>query len=123
MIIADASEDYDDIGKAIELINIDKKRVLAGLHTFLARDKSGLTKEKYRGYILLNNNVKLQIKKIATGISVLGISKANLKNIKIIIPTIEEQNKISKFLTNIDEKISLLENRLYLFNDFKNFCL
>src|SRR5690606_18717864 len=63
LIIADASEDYEDIGKAVELKNIGKKKVLAGLHTILARDKSGLTKEGYRSYMLLDTSVKLQIKK------------------------------------------------------------
>ena len=37
LVIADASEDYADIGKTIELINLNNERILAGLHTFLAR--------------------------------------------------------------------------------------
>jgi type I restriction enzyme, S subunit len=37
LVIADASEDYDDIGKTIELINLNGNRVLAGLHTLLAK--------------------------------------------------------------------------------------
>ncbi len=41
LVIADASEDYDDIGKAIELVNIGNKKVLAGLHTILVRDTKG----------------------------------------------------------------------------------
>ncbi|MDR1819843.1 MAG: restriction endonuclease subunit S [Methanobrevibacter sp.] len=119
LLIADASEDYEDIGKAIEVKNIKDKRVLGGLHTFLARDKSNLTKKGYRGYILLNNNVKLQIKKIATGISVLGISKTNLGQIKIKFPSIEEQEKIANFLSKVDEKIAILEDKLELWNNYK----
>lgn len=123
LVIADASEDYEDIGKAIELANISNRKVLSGLHTFLARDKSNLTTKKYRVYILLNNNVRLQIKKIATGISVLGISKTNLGKLKISIPNLEEQRKIANLLTKLDEKISLLEDRLDFFRDFKKFCM
>ena len=49
--------------KATELVNINNRKVLGGLHTFLDRDKANLTKEKYRRYISLNNNAKIQIKK------------------------------------------------------------
>ena len=40
LVIADASEDYADIGKSIELIDINNEKLLAGLHTFLARPSS-----------------------------------------------------------------------------------
>ena len=119
LVIADASEDYDDIGKAIELRNVNNKRILAGLHTFLARDKSGLTAEGYRGYMLLNKSIKLDIKKIATGISVLGISKTNLGKLKIKLPSIPEQEKIASFLSAVDEKIENLEKKQVLWEAYK----
>lgn len=119
LVIADASEDYKDIGKAIELNNINDERVLAGLHTLLARDKSGLTQEGYRGYILLNNNVKTQIKKMTTGISVLGISKTNLAKVKINLPSKSEQIKIASFLSKVDEKIEKLEEKQQLWETYK----
>ena len=37
LVIADASEDYADIGKCIEIINLENQMTIAGLHTFLAR--------------------------------------------------------------------------------------
>jgi len=118
LIIADASEDYDDIGKAVELKNVND-RLLAGLHTFLARDKSGLTVDGFRGYIFLNNALKLQIKKIATGISVLGISKNNLGKLKIKIPSINEQGKIAIFLSKVDEKIGFIEKKREYWKSYK----
>jgi len=120
LVIADASEDYKDIGKAIELKNVGEKKLLAGLHTFLVRDKSGLTVEGYRGYMLLNNDLKLQIKKIATGISVLGISKTNLSPLKVNIPPIPEQEKIASFLSQVDKKIGFLEKKQELWKTYKN---
>ncbi|MDR0901019.1 MAG: restriction endonuclease subunit S [Methanobrevibacter sp.] len=123
LLIADASEDYEDIGKAVEIGNIYNKKVLGGLHTFLARDNYKLTKKGYRRYILLNSLIKLEIKKIATGISVLGISKTNLGKIIIKIPSIDEQEKIANFLSKVDEKINFLKDELGYLNDFKKFCL
>ncbi|MGY0408256.1 MAG: hypothetical protein ACWIPJ_07885, partial [Polaribacter sp.] len=37
LVMADASEDYADIGKTIEITNTNNEKILAGLHTFLAR--------------------------------------------------------------------------------------
>ena len=119
LIIADASEDYKDIGKAIELTNLRDKKVLAGLHTLLARDKTGFTKAGYRSYIMLDNRVKLQIKKYATGVSVLGISKSNLGKIDLNIPSLLEQNKIAGFLSSIDCKIEQINEELEIHKEFK----
>ena len=50
LIIADASEDYADIGKAIEVKDINEEKVLAGLHTILARDEKNITINRFKCY-------------------------------------------------------------------------
>lgn len=119
LVIADASEDYGDIGKAIELINLGDKKVLAGLHTFLARDKAGYTISRYRSFMLLDASVKLQIQKLATGVSVLGISKSNLGSIRLPVPSLQEQSKIAGFLSAIGSKIEQLNKELEMNKEFK----
>ncbi|WP_143473270.1 restriction endonuclease subunit S [Flavilitoribacter nigricans] len=104
LIIADASEDYNDIGKAIEVRNLNGERLIAGLHTHLVRDKGKQTVPGFKGYLLQSHFVRLQIMKLATGISVLGISKTNLSKVNLILPCLREQQKIVKFLTSLDEK-------------------
>lgn len=54
IVIADASEDYDDIGKTIELKNIGNERIVAGLHTILARDTKNVIYNGYAGYMFVN---------------------------------------------------------------------
>ena len=110
LIIADASEDYADIGKAIELINVNIDLV-AGLHTILARDKSNKTATGFKGYLFLTDDLRKKIKINANGISVLGISKNNIANLDVRLPSKEEQEKISSFLRAIDKKIELLEKK------------
>jgi len=39
LIIADASEDYEGVGKSIEIKNIGERNIVAGLHTMLLRAK------------------------------------------------------------------------------------
>ena len=105
LVIADASEDYADIGKSAEIKNLTSKAV-SGLHTFLLRDKNNNFVDGYKGYLLYNEIVARSIKKIATGISVLGISKTNLSNLYIPLPPLKEQEKIAEILTTWDEAIT-----------------
>ncbi|WP_156965491.1 restriction endonuclease subunit S [Paracoccus sphaerophysae] len=37
VVIADASEDFADIGKAIEIVEVSERSLVAGLHTYIAR--------------------------------------------------------------------------------------
>ena len=65
LIIADASEDYADIGKAIEVKDINDEKVLAGLHTILARDEKNIIVNGFKGYLFLTEDLKTNIKRIA----------------------------------------------------------
>lgn len=64
LIMADASEDTDGIGKSIEIFNIGNQKVISGLHTILLRDKNEEFSDRFRGYIHLIPSVKNQLKKI-----------------------------------------------------------
>ena len=108
LVIADASEDYADIGKSAEIKNLTSKAV-SGLHTFLLRDKNNNFVDGYKGYLLYNEIVARSIKKIATGISVLGISKTNLSKLEIPLPPLKEQEKIAEIFTTWDEAITKQE--------------
>ncbi|WP_297899759.1 restriction endonuclease subunit S, partial [Methanobrevibacter sp.] len=52
-----------------------------------------------------------------------SLSASSIKNVKIKISSFAEQEKIANFLSIVDKKISLLEDKLDLFKDFKNFCM
>jgi type I restriction enzyme S subunit len=119
LIIADASEDYDGIGTAIELTNINGKEVLSGLHTFALRDYKGKTVKGFRTYIFKNPLVKNALKTIATGSKVYGISKGNLEKFRIVLPTIAEQQKIAKILSTWDIAIATQEQLIQAKETFK----
>ena len=48
---------------------------------------------------------------MATGISVYGISKNNVRNIEVNLPSIEEQTAIAAVLSDMDTEIAALEQR------------
>uniref|UniRef100_UPI0026217109 restriction endonuclease subunit S n=1 Tax=Brachyspira sp. TaxID=1977261 RepID=UPI0026217109 len=107
LIVVDASEDYEGVCISAEIKNLNYKLV-SGLHTFLLRDKDKIFADGYRGYIFYNHDVHIQCCKVATGISVYGITQENLKNIKIMIPPLEEQKRIAEILSLCDEVIENL---------------
>ncbi len=107
IIIADASEDMSDIGKAIELKNINGKKVYAGLHTLHLRDRNKVFSDIFRAYVFYNYDVLTQIRKYAAGAKVLGISKTNIKKVYIPVPPKDEQMKIAEILLMQDRVITL----------------
>ncbi|HLS09106.1 restriction endonuclease subunit S [Lentibacillus sp.] len=105
LVISDASEDTEGIGKSVVVKNIGLNVFISGLHTIVARDLNNVFLKEFNGYLLLNSIVRKQIRRIATGATVYGISKANLKEIYLPVPPKEEQRIISNLLVSVDEKI------------------
>jgi len=119
LVIADASEDYNDIGKSIEIIKLNNEKVLAGLHTFLARKESMDISTGFPTFLLKSRKVRMEIMKIAQGTKVLSLSSSRLGNIPLDFPTLPEQTKIASFLTTVDEKIAGLKKQLTLLERYK----
>ncbi|MBN1990460.1 MAG: restriction endonuclease subunit S [Bacteroidales bacterium] len=112
LIIADASEDYKDIGKCIEISSIGNEKILAGLHTILARPNQNKVQIGYGGYAMQDQNIRLQIQRIAQGTKVLGLSSKMLSKVKVNLPSKLEQTKIANLLSAIDQKISHCQQQI-----------
>jgi len=119
LVIADASEDYADVGKCIEITNLNNEKVLAGLHTFLARPDLFKMTVGFSGYLMKSPKVRLQIMTIAQGTKVLSISTGRLSKITLNIPKEPEQQKIVAFLMAVDEKIQQLTKKKDLLEQYK----
>ena len=117
LIVVDVSEDYKGICSSVEVKNLSYKLV-SGLHTLLLRDKGNYFADGYKGYIFYNHNVHKECCKVATGISVYGINRKNLKKIKIPIPPLDEQKRIAFALSKID---AYLENTIKLIEEKERF--
>lgn len=112
LILTDASEDYDGVGKAVEVTNVGEKYGIAGLHTLHLRAKSGCLVNGFKGYLLNHEKVRLDILQSATGIKVYSISKTGLKKILLPKPPKSEQTAIATILSKVDEAIEATQNSI-----------
>ena len=103
---ADASEDTNDVAKAIEVVNCDNQQIVSGLHTIHGRDNSNRTVIGYKGYAFASDSFHKQIRRIAQGTKVFSISARNFDEVYIGIPSKEEQTQIAKLLITIDKRIA-----------------
>lgn len=120
VIFVDASEDYNEIGKCIEVINTNNEKIIAGLHTIHARAKS--KDEFYSGFVahlMKIDSVHKQIRIIAQGVKVLSISQTSLGTVVLHYPNKDEQKKIANFLGAVDSRIEALEAMVELQKKYK----
>lgn len=106
LIIADASEDYEGVCNCVELKNINRRKVISGLHTFAARGFTEKIALGFRTYALNNQQVVRELRRIATGTSVYGVSKTNISKVKIPLPPLPEQRSIAHVLSLMDTAIN-----------------
>lgn len=116
-----------DIVIALTRPLLDKKLKIAEIDDFfnnsLLNQRVGkILSEQNKKFIynLLQNSK--YIKKIEDSISGTdppNLSTETIKDINIIIPKLEEQEKIGNFLSSVDKKISIMEEKLNLFEEYK----
>ncbi|MDF2610713.1 MAG: type restriction enzyme MjaXIP specificity protein [Lachnospiraceae bacterium] len=119
LVFADASEDYEGIGKSIVIVNEDESDFIAGLHTIVAKDKTSKLDIDYKKYFLQPIFVRKQFRRIAAGSSVYGTNKSEIANICFLLPGINEQKKIGAILENVDINILNISKKIKYLTDLK----
>ena len=113
IVLADASEDLNDVGKAIEVVSLDGERVVAGTHTILGTRRGSVPVVGFAGQLFQSAAVRARIKKEAQGAKVYGISAKRISAVPIPIPpTVAEQQKIADCLGSLDDLIAEEDRKL-----------
>ena len=112
IIIPCSGETAMDIAKASCVIKSGV--ALGGDLNILKLKENGIFLSYY-----LNNKAKYQIASLAQGASVVHLYEDHLKKLKVKIPNLKEQKKIADFLSSVDVKINLTENKLELLKEYK----
>lgn len=112
VVFVDASEDDEGASKHIVVLNPDNIPFISGLHTIVAKAKSNELHPLYRRYCFQTSEVREQFQFYVVGTKVSGISKGNIKKIRLKVPTEAEQQAIASVLVEMDEEIDSLGTRL-----------
>jgi type I restriction enzyme S subunit len=109
VLLTDASEDYNGIGKAWEILDIADQKVIAGLHTIVLRNKTNEIAVGFGRYIFKNHNGAKLLKRIAQGTKVYSISFNHISKLPVAIPPLPEQSRIAEVLGTWDKAITNLQ--------------
>jgi type I restriction enzyme S subunit len=110
IVMADASEDYEGVGAAVEIKNLNGKKAIGGLHTLVLRTDKKTIAPDFSAYFFGSETVRNTLRKYATGTSVYSITKTQIHNLSFIIPnSLKEQTAIAQVLQAADKEISLLK--------------
>ena len=77
----------------------------------------------YIGYYLRSNHFRSRVFCLAQGISRYNISKKSLIKLKLSLPKLEEQDKISRIFNQIELLLTLYENKQQYLTEIKNTLL
>ena len=116
LILADASEDRKDVGRPVEMLDIGDQKIVSGLHTIHAKNKTNLIVNGFKGFYFQSSAMKQQIFKIANGSKIYGISSSAFNELKMFIPEKQEQKKIVDLMIKIEKKI---QTQSKIINDYK----
>ena len=78
----------------------------------LIKDPYETFNKQYLCYLLDTTNVKNQYKKLAAGGVVINLNSELVRSVKVAVPNIEEQEKITGFLSKVDELINECESEV-----------
>lgn len=120
IVLADASEDLNDVGKAIEIISLDGQRVVAGTHTILATRHGSMPVVGFGAHLFQSAAVRAGLQRESQGAKVYGISANRISPVVLPLPpTKHEQQKIADCLSSLDVLIAAAGRKLAALRDHK----
>ena len=112
LIIADTSEDYDGVGKCVEVVNVGDNQIISGLHTLMLRPKGDDFVDGFKGYFFSGEQVRNSLLRIVTGIKVYSITKTTLAKVNLLIPCHQDQEAFVSILSKVDEAIASVQSSI-----------
>jgi len=112
LVIADASEDLDGVGKSVEITSVPADGVVAGLHTIAARFDQTVLANGFKAYLQYNPAFRNRLVQFAAGTKVLGITKSHVSSVVLALPPVAEQRAIAGVLQDSAAGIEMLGTSL-----------
>ncbi len=107
------------IGKLAFVENIGNKKATLNNGIFRIRIEKSEQFSKYLFYTFLSDRFKNFLKQLTAGSTIVHLYQKDFEKYKVAYPNFKEQQKIANFLSSVDKKISIAEEKLNLFNEYK----
>jgi len=120
ILITTSSETPDEVGFASVMLNEPAQDTYLNSFCFCLRPhkKANLLPEFSR-YLFRSNFYRIQINKIAQGITRFNLSKQSFLKVLLLIPPLPEQQKIADCLSSLDELINAQQQKIELLEQHK----
>ena len=105
--MTDTSENVEDICKSVAWLGDDD--IAVSNHALIIKHKQN---PKFLSYSTLTNSFFIQKRKVVFGVKVSGIKPEHLAQIKIYLPSLQEQERIVGILDTFEASIANLEAQL-----------
>ena len=123
VVFADASENTNEIGKAIEFSNTIDVKTVCGLHTIHGRDIKQNTILGFKGFAFNSRYFHDQVRRLAQGTKVYSITAKNLSSCYVYIPDMIKQENVVRLLNVYEENLSLNRTLLNKYEIQKQYLL
>lgn len=107
------------IGKLAFVENIGNKKATLNNGIFRIRIEKENHYSKYFYYTFFSKRFKNFLQQLTAGSTIVHLYQKDFEKYKIAYSSFKEQQKIANFLSSIDKKISLTEEKLELFREYK----
>lgn len=119
LFLADTSEDRKACGKGIEIKDLHNQDVIGGLHTIHIRDKNSLFVPFFKALFTRSNTYHKFAYKYSEGIKVFSLKPSLFKFLDFYYPEKVEQQKIVDLFIQINNKITLIEQKYKALKKYK----
>jgi type I restriction enzyme S subunit len=111
LVLVDASEDLDGVGKSVEIKGMRGVEVVSGLHTITARFDKTVLADGFKAYLQFCPAFRNHLRRLAAGTKVYATNRAHIATVEMQLPGTDEQTGIATVLSDMDAAIIALEAR------------
>jgi type I restriction enzyme, S subunit len=111
LVLVDAPEDLEGVGKSVEIRETEGEEIISGLHTIAARFDKSVLADGFKAYLQFCPAFRNHLRRLAAGTKVYATNRAHIASVEVALPNEREQVAIAAVLSDMDAEIAVLEAR------------
>lgn len=111
IVMTKDSESYNDIGVPV-FIDSNLNNAVGGYHLAIVRVFAEYCQAEFLFRYIQSSPVRFYFAECANGITRFGLKKFHIENLRVLLPSVEEQKRITRFLRMNTKKIDNLKTKV-----------